>query len=233
MKPIYDRYIETAFDGCAQADFKLVQFERNYRPFFPVDQSQPLLDIGIGRGEMLSCMKSWGYTNHLGIDISPSAVKHCVDLGLQCELVTDTVNWLQAHPGGWALITLLDVLEHFRKEDLLEFLAAARMALSPGGLLIIQVPNLQSPEGFLHRYYDLTHEIGFTEHSLMQLLLVARFGSARFYSFEDSIDSGWKERCRLLLRYFYRSWVRFSRKINGNLNPAIISPIMFVVVSKE
>ena len=233
LKPFFDRYIETAFDGNAQAEHKFVQFERNYRSFFPADKSLPLLDIGIGRGEMLSCMKAWGYAGYKGVDISPSAVNHCAKLDLNCELVPDTVAWLHSVPNQWHLITLLDVLEHFRKEDLLDFLAAVRLALAPGGKLTIHVPNLQSPNGYLHRYNDLTHEVGFTEHSLIQLLAVAGFGPAEIHSFEESISSEWKEYCRLSLRYFYRAGVRLARKVHGNLNPTIISPIMFVVVAKE
>jgi len=233
LKVIYDKYIETTFDEELQASFKILQFERNYRPFFPGERLAPVLDIGIGRGEMLTCMKKWGCEHYLGIDISPSAVKHCETLGLTCLHVEDTVTWLAQSRAHWQVITLLDVLEHFPKSAIVDFLAAVHGALAQGGRLIVQVPNLQSPDGFLHRYNDLTHEVGFTEHSLRQVLTVAGFERVDFHGFEESFCSGIKERCRLLLRGLYRASVRFSRHVHGNLNPYLISPIMYAVATKQ
>ena len=76
MKEIFEDYV-SAFDEKKQADSKIRNFERNYKKYFPADKNSKVLDIGIGMGEMLQCMKNWGYMNYLGIDISPSIIKHC------------------------------------------------------------------------------------------------------------------------------------------------------------
>jgi SAM-dependent methyltransferase len=204
----------------------------------------PVLDIGIGRGEMLSCMKHWGYENYTGIDISPSTVEFCTSLELNCVEVSDTAAWLDENKNRFCVITLLDVLEHIPKNEVISFLKSAREALRSDGILILQVPNLQTPDGQLHRYNDFTHETGFIEHSLSQVLLTAGFKKFDFYGFE-TILAGVRSRnmlyrilaciqkeLRKALRRVYWSYVRFVRKVNCNLNPAILHPVFYAVAKK-
>jgi len=232
MKDIFDSYIENAFDGYEQATFKFKQFENNYKKYFPVDRNAKILDIGIGRGEMLTCMKQWGYSNSFGIDISPSTVKFCKSLGLECTVVNDTAEWLLENKDSFALITLLDVLEHVKKDDTISFVRAIRVALKEGGTLILQVPNMQSPDSQLHRYNDFTHETGYVEHSLSQVLLTAGFESIKINRFEDYVSEHWSKYWWKGLRYLYWKYVRLMRRVNGNLNPEILSPVFYAKVSK-
>ena len=233
MENIYNDYIKNTFGEGSQADFKLIQFENNYRPFFPKDKDSCVLDIGVGRGEMLSCLLAWGYENYQGIDISASTVDYCTSIGLNCERVDDTIDWLGKNQNKFELITILDVLEHVKRNEMLDFLSAIQSSLKMGGRLIVQVPNLQAPDPCLHRYYDITHESGFTEHSLNQVLMATRFTDCQFFGFEDTITRHPKERIRLILRFAYWRYVRFTRKITGNLNPSILHPILYAVASKK
>lgn len=101
-----------------------------------------------------------------------------------------------------------------------------------GGLLIIQTPNLQAPDGQLHRYNDFTHEVGYIEHSLQQVLMVAGFKDIKFGGFEEFAIGVWKEKILKILRKFYWFYVKKVRLINGNLNPDILTPVFFAVVKK-
>jgi 2-polyprenyl-3-methyl-5-hydroxy-6-metoxy-1,4-benzoquinol methylase len=231
MKEIFDNYIETSFDGFQQATFKFEQFRKNYKKYFPKNKNSLILDIGIGRGEMLSCMKDWGY-NYQGIDISPSTVNFCKTLQLNCEVTEDTVKWLLRNNERFSLITCLDVLEHIPKDNTIDFLKATRSSLSSGGLVIFQVPNLQSPFGYLHHFNDFTHVSGFVEHSLGQVLLAAGFKEFEFHGFEEIFAISSKQRFRLILRFFYRKIIRFLRYINANPSPSVLDPVMFVVARK-
>ena len=156
MHEIFKNYIDNSFDGHFQADFKLRQFDLNYKKHF--NNSEPLrtLDIGVGRGEMLSCMKIWGH-NYYGIDISHSTVKFCKKLNLLCEHVNDTEFWLKNHQKEFDIITCLDVLEHIPKEHLINFLKSIRNSLNKDGIAIFQVPNLQSPFGYLHHFNAVSY----------------------------------------------------------------------------
>ena len=232
MKEIFDDYINNAFGEYAQAEFKFRELEWNYKKYFPADFNSLILDIGIGRGEMLTCMKSWGYQNYYGIDISPSTVDFCKSIGLNCSVVDDTSIFLQSNQNKYSVITLLDVLEHIKKDSVISFLKALRGALRDDGVLIIQVPNLQAPDGQLHRYNDITHEVGYIEHSLNQVLITAGFNKAAFYGYETLISNNIKTFIIKLLRNLYWKSIRFLRRLNTNLNPLILNPVFFSVIKK-
>lgn len=232
MNEIFDNYVETSFEGAGQAIPKFKQFEYNYKFLFPLDTQERVLDIGIGRGEMISCMKEWGYVNYLGIDISKSTVEYCKALHLNVELVSDTRAWLSEHKDSYAVITLLDVLEHVPKSEVIPFLKDLKSALKPGGTLIIQVPNLQAPDGQLHRYNDFTHESGFVENSMKQVLLAAGFRTFYFKGFEILVHGSFIEKIAGVFRRLYWLHVKIFRKLNTNLCPNILNPVFFAVVKK-
>lgn len=133
MKEIFDSYIENAFGEEKQAEFKFKQFEINYKRYFPANKNAKVLDIGIGRGEMLTCFKNWGYENYIGVDISPSTVKFCQSLGLNCILVESTEQFLRDNPNTFDLITLIDVLEHIPRKNVITLLKLIRNSLKEGG----------------------------------------------------------------------------------------------------
>jgi len=228
MQEIFEKYIENSFDSNHQANFKFSQFELNYKKYFKKNVSLNTLDIGVGRGEMLSCMKKWGHNYH-GIDISPSTVNFCKKLDLSCELVDDTEFWLNNHQKQFDIITCLDVLEHIPKEHLINFLKSIRNSLNKDGIAIFQVPNLQSPFGYLHHFNDITHVCGFVEHSLNQVLLSVGFNNLTFFGFEEFYEKTPKILLKIILRFFYRKLIRFLRTINANPNPRILDPVISVV----
>ncbi len=232
MKDIFDNYIPTSFDGMKQATPKFQQFEKNYKKFFPKNQNAKVLDIGIGRGEMLSMMKKWGYTDYCGIDISPSTVDFCQKIGLNAIKVDNSTEYLTQHSGQYDVITMLDVLEHFKKEDIIPFLKTARLALKQDGVFIVQIPNLQAPDGYLHRYNDITHEVGFIEHSLAQVLIASGFKKFEFHGFEQFVFGTPIEYARRFVRTLHWLWVRGLRGANGNINPRILHPIFFAAIYK-
>ena len=86
--------------------FKL--FEIN-KKLFPKDKFDHVADIGIGCSEMLTCMRDWGF-DCLGVDISPSTVRFCQSIGLNCQVVANTAAWLRDSKNKFSLIAFLDVL---------------------------------------------------------------------------------------------------------------------------
>lgn len=234
MKEIFENYVDHSLGEEKQAYFKYRQFEVNYKKYLPAPrEGQNLLDIGIGRGEMLSSMINWGYKNVLGVDISPSTIVHCKSLDLPCELVEDSTGFLHSNAGKFDVITLLDVLEHIPKEELIDFVKALNGALRPGGVLIIQVPNLQAPDGYLHRYNDITHVTGFVEHSLAQVLLASGFIKFKIVGFEQFVFKTPVEIVRRVLRSVHWIFVRLLRGIDGNINPRVLNPVFSAIVYKS
>src|SRR6185369_9596500 len=193
MDDIYNNYVEDTFGDREQAVFKFKQFEYNYRSYFPKSKDAKVLDIGVGRGEMLYCMKKWGYNDYLGVDISPSTISFCKSLNLNCLLVEDTIKWLESNQNTFDLITLIDVLEHIKKENTIEFIRTIYKSLKPSGVLIIQVPNMQAPYALIPRYIDITHEVGYIEKSLQQVLLTSGAKKIFFNGYEDFVNGGVRE----------------------------------------
>lgn len=237
MKEILDDYVKNTFDTfggpAGQAKIKFEQFEYNYKKHLPADKNAYILDIGPGRGEMLTCLKNWGYNNYLGVDISPSVVKFCKSLNLNCELANDTVSWLSKNQDKFDAVTLFDVLEHIKKEETIKFLNSIKDSLKKGGVLIIQTPNLQAPEGYLHRYNDFTHEFGYIEHSLRQVLVTAGFNNVKFGGFEEFVFGGKEENRKKRRRNLVWKYTRFVRTVTGNLNPEILHPVFYAVAKKD
>lgn len=88
MEEIFDQYVEVSFGKLEQDKKKLLQIGHNYgRYFSKYSKEAKVLDIGIGRGEMLTSFGKWGFPNHLGIDISSSTIAFCSKLGLNCLFV--------------------------------------------------------------------------------------------------------------------------------------------------
>ncbi len=65
---------------------------------------------------------------------------------------------------------MLDILEHFTREELFPIMEAVSARMAPRGRLIVSVPNADSPHGLRSTYADITHEISFTPTSRSELL---------------------------------------------------------------
>src|SRR5450631_4160304 len=227
MNELYENYIVGAYGERKQEQFKFELFEHNYKKYFPLDLNASLLDIGVGKGEMLTCMKNWGYVNYQGIDISPDTIEFCQSMGHPCLKVDDVPQWLINHEARFETITLLDVLEHVPKDNTIDLLKSIRTSLVQNGTLLIQVPNMQAPDSQLLRYEDFTHEVGYTENSLRQVLLAAGFNDISFYGLEQFIFGGTRETIIKMINVAFNKYVKISRMINGNLTPKIIDPVFF------
>lgn len=235
-KKIFETYAENAFDISEKENilrWKREYCNANYKKFFPEDKSAKLLDIGPGLGEMMLVEKEWGYTDVYAIDISPSVIGFCKENGLECEQVDDTADWLKKHPDCYDVITLLDVFEHVPQDSTIEFLEACKQALRDKGVLILQVPNIQSPDSFLHRYNDITHVFGYSQHTLQQLFSVVGFQTVKFYPFEEYPGTDKDIKITRRLRSIYWKMVSANREITHNLQPDILTPEIFAVLSKH
>jgi len=144
-------------------------------PLLPADRSAPILDVGCGRGYAVEDVRALGYTRVEGIEPDPGQVEHARKLGIDVALVPDTVAYLAAKPGAYAVILLMDVLEHVPRERQPDFLHAISRSLAPGGRLICSVPNAASSIASYWLHNDYTHHWSFTVDSLSVLLTQCGF----------------------------------------------------------
>lgn len=144
------------------------------RGWLPKDKCAKIVDLACGGGRLLYFFKRMGYENISGVDISPEQVKLARQVTPNVE-EANVLDWLESHPAGFDLITGLDIVEHFHKPEVVRFLDACHAALKPGGRLILQTPNVDSPWGLSIRYGDFTHEVGFNSNVLSRLLSLVGF----------------------------------------------------------
>ena len=146
------------------------------REWLPVDPSSCCLDVGCGGGQMLFALELLGFSDVVGIDVSAEQVALARQVSDVVHEVEAT-SFLRDNPERFDLITALDVVEHFRKDELFDLLDGLYSALKPGGRVILQTPNAESPWGLMHRYHDITHEVAFDPYSLEHVLSLSGFCS--------------------------------------------------------
>ena len=172
-------------------------FERLYGDVLPSDRNSRILDIGCGAGHFLYYLKRKEYTNFLGIDISPQQVEFCEKNISKNVKQADILEFLKDSEGGYSVIAAHDVLEHIPKEKILKLLKLVLKSLDNGGIFLLRVPNMSNPLSLDSRYRDFTHEVGFTEKTLYQILQMTGFSDIRISSSKIAIRSG-----RNLIRSF-------------------------------
>ncbi|MCM2267377.1 MAG: class I SAM-dependent methyltransferase [Elusimicrobiales bacterium] len=173
--------------------------------------SGSLLDVGCNIGMFMKAAKDRGYSV-AGVELNPSCAAYGRDkLGLDIRPVP--LERAGFAPDTLDVVTMFDVLEHV--QDPRAFLGAARFALKPGGLLVVQSPNFGSLMAWLMKenWSWLTppdHLYHFTPGSLSRLLGDSGFEVAELRTWEPAADfvgniySGFRTRSlpgRLLRRF--------------------------------
>jgi 2-polyprenyl-3-methyl-5-hydroxy-6-metoxy-1,4-benzoquinol methylase len=176
---IYQRYASVFKAGSDQhGDAEIDRWESAYdvylRGWLPESPSAAIADVACGPGWLLRLFARRGYRDLHGVDASAEQValarRHAADVE-----TGDLMTFLRARPQRFDLLTGLDIVEHFTKDEVLDFLDACRDALRPGGRLVLQTPNGDSPFAGSMRYGDFTHETCFTPSLLGQLLELTGF----------------------------------------------------------
>ena len=176
---IYDKYASRFQDthgqfDCAAAEHWGIAYKTYLKGWLPENKDVAILEVACGRGRLLHFLKTKGYTNFLGIDISPEQI-------LLAKQVTNKVaqanaiEFLKAKECEYDLIIGLDIVEHFTKEEVICFLDVCFNALKPNGRLVLQTCNADSPFGLMHLYGDFTHEVCFNTNSLGRMFKLVGF----------------------------------------------------------
>lgn len=158
------------------------EMEQFYRPLLKkLPVGSKILDLGCGTGFLISWLHKQPNIKVVGVDSSETQImvarNYLPGIDLYCE---DGLEFLKKHPGEFAGITCLDVVEHIPGDDLLlEWFETVRQALLPGGFFFIRTPNAANITGTYSKYIDMTHERIYTRTSLSQVLEAAGFQKLR------------------------------------------------------
>jgi SAM-dependent methyltransferase len=116
----------------------------------------PVLDIGCGRGELLSLLRTAGVEAR-GIDADADMVAYAQGEGLDVEQA-DLADYLERlDDGELGGIFMAQVVEHLPPAVLVRALELAAAKLRPGGVLVAETINPLSPLALRNYFADLTH----------------------------------------------------------------------------
>lgn len=215
LKELHTDYLNTSTVLSEEFDKKEFEnyaggAERSYGSHLPQDRNARIVDIGCGQGHFLYYLMKKGFRNIYGIDIAPDQVEFCrryITENVECA---DYAEWL---PGKtFDVIVMNEVLEHIPKQDVIPAIKLVYESLNGNGLFIVKVPNMRNPFNLAARYIDFTHEIGFTENSLCQVLRAGGFNQIEIYpTVSEKIKHIWfhpKTCVKLLMRSFILAILR-------------------------
>jgi 2-polyprenyl-3-methyl-5-hydroxy-6-metoxy-1,4-benzoquinol methylase len=233
---LYERYASTSYNPAnpelkAELDATAELFRINYGQHLPSRKDAPILDVGCGQGQFLYYLHKEGYTNFMGLDVSPEQVEAARGMFGGRVIASDAAAYLKAEEGRFALVAANDFVEHLTKAEAVEFLELASRALAPAGALILKTPNMANPFSLSTRYRDLTHEAGFTERSLFQLLSVAGFQDVRVFG-ERPNYKGAKGAVLTALMEAAHGLIRLGYYVQGYDVPKVMSKNLVAVARK-
>jgi O-antigen chain-terminating methyltransferase len=148
---------ENAFRGRWKVEERMRWYVPHLRALYHHGETRPVLDVGCGRGEFLLALKEAGLPG-VGIDLNPAMVDTARAQGLDVTLADAVAHLRDREPGSLAAIASFHVIEHIPFEGVLHLIEAAKRALMPGGLLILETPNPENlAVGGCTFWYDPTH----------------------------------------------------------------------------
>lgn len=202
------------------------------RDHFPADRESRIVDLGCGHGAIVHFAQEARYRNTVGVDGSSQQVEAAKRLGIRGVEHGDIMPYLSGLPDGSQDVVLsFDVIEHFTKDEVIPFVDSVRRVLVPSGIWILHTCNGEALFGSRVRYGDFTHEIGFTQASMGQLLMSSGFDPV--VSFEDQpVPHGVKSALRWLLWKIIRNILRFVILVETGSGDAIFSQNFLTVARK-
>jgi len=135
------------------------------------------------------------------------------------------------------MIIANDIVEHLKKQEVIQFLDAIYASLKPTGVLLLGTVNAFSLFGAAMVFVDFTHEVGFTPISLAQVLRACGFAEVKVYG-EKPVPHDlrsrirqifWSLLSRLLLTFLY---VERGRGRESKGQSWILEPRMFALAKK-
>jgi 2-polyprenyl-3-methyl-5-hydroxy-6-metoxy-1,4-benzoquinol methylase len=239
MSQVYfDKYFESVYQHRniftpEQYELAADNFGCLYRGCLPADKGARILDVGCGGGHFLYFLNKSGYRDFQGIDVSPQQVEFCRKNVTERVEQADAFRFLDERGGTYDFIAAHAVLEHVPKDQVLPLAQKMHAALKPGGRLVIRVPNMSNPFAGHARYIDMTHELGFTESSLRQVLYMAGFRDIAFTGSLTLRWKSWRSLFRIPFVRLYYAWIRFLYYVQDFQVPRVLDHDLIAISRKD
>src|SRR2546423_1042537 len=136
----------------------------------------PVLDVGCGRGELLSLLRDAGVEGR-GIDADADMVAYARGEGLNVDQADLLENLNGLDDGALVGTFMAQVFDHLPPAVLVRAFELAAAKLRPGGLLIAETINPLPPLALRHYFADLTHAQPLVPETLQLLARQAGFAA--------------------------------------------------------
>jgi 2-polyprenyl-3-methyl-5-hydroxy-6-metoxy-1,4-benzoquinol methylase len=186
------------------------QFEREILPKLSgVDSTAKVFDLGCGSGSLIAAFKEAGYTRVSGMDLSEEQVKMAHAMGVSEVVLGDAMQYLRDASEGFDVITGMDIIEHFTKDELVELLQLIQSKLNKGGVAIFRTPNMDAPVASAFALGDFTHENYLNASSAEQVMLSCGFQEVSVLPSTMRVKGIFKE----IVRRIAYDWLELIMKI--------------------
>jgi SAM-dependent methyltransferase len=137
-----------------------------------------ILDAGSSSGSNLRLLRDQGYSNFVGLEISPHAIAMCQakDLG---PIERGDICAMPFADGSFDFVLATDIIEHVDRDDLA--LKEMLRVLKPGGYCLVTVPAFQSLWG--HEDVKLHHKRRYRLRPLLERMRAAGLAPVESYYF--------------------------------------------------
>ncbi len=167
--------------------------------YVPPDRRARILDLACGHGAFLYYLKSTGYINVSGVDISREQIDLAHRLGIREVKCRDLLSELKdLSSESIDTVIMMDILEHLEADELFEILDQVFRVLKRTSICIAHVPNAEGLYGMRIRYGDLTHERAFAPTAAEQLFRTVGFAKVQCHE-DRPVIHGVKSLARLIL----------------------------------
>lgn len=181
------------------------------------------LDLGCGWGNFSYYLKTRGFSHIVGVDFDPEQIALASKVGINELHCTDVFRYIEEDERYYDLISAIDLVEHLKREDVLQFLALCRRRIKTKGMLVMRMPSADSPFAMYSRYNDLAHEFCYSTNLIFQLLLLNGFEQVSF------IEEFYGGPSRRMIARMARQILRNYLRVAGIRPPKILSENMWVV----
>ena len=116
----------------------------------------PVLDVGCGRGEMLTLLAEAGVPAS-GVDLDPSMLDRATSRGLDVVQADANEHLAGLPDGSLGAVVSFQFIEHLPPDSIRELMVQSARVLRPGGVFIAETVNPHSTAALKVFWLDLTH----------------------------------------------------------------------------
>lgn len=179
----YDRMLRDRSGGVRRL-WHTLKFER-VLDYLPESDGGALLDIGCFAGSFLSMVPRYRFERQLGVDILPEQIEyatHHYATPFRSFRAVPNITSLGDVGAPFDAITLIEVIEHLRREEIVGLFDQLDHALAPGGRLIVTTPNYASCWPVLEAVLNRVSDVSYDEQH------ITRF---HYFNFEQKLQGIW------------------------------------------